>query len=184
MQPWASHGFRLPVAALLANATGKTRWGRGCDWDEGAQHCAPRKCKVYLHGTLALGDRVCCKLGSRLILQPLLCMDKPSLAVWLFVLAAVPASNRRRHLSPAAAALTRASSNSSSPGGTCWRGLSLAFALHSSTSRPVTRALKKRLLQPEWLGQKQTAHEPLGKCITSPNCSGRSALSELTWDLY
>lgn len=53
-------------------------------------------------------------------------------------------SNRGCHLSPAAAAaLTRAGSNSSSPGGPRWRGLSLAFALHSSTSRTVTRALKR-----------------------------------------
>lgn len=55
----------------------------------------------------------------------------------------VLASNRECHLSPAAAALTRAGSNSSSPGGPRWRGLSLAFALHSSTSRTVTRALKR-----------------------------------------
>lgn len=42
-------------------------------------------------------------------------------------------------------------------------GLSLDFASHSSTSHTVTRALEKRLLQPECLGQKQMVHKLLGE---------------------
>lgn len=50
-----------------------------------------------------------------------------------------------------------------SPGGPGSWGLSLAFALHSSTSHTVTRALEKRLLQPEHLRQKQMVHKLLGE---------------------
>lgn len=43
------------------------------------------RCSQEIQGPPALGDRVCCKLRSGLILQPLLCTDKPSLAVCLTV---------------------------------------------------------------------------------------------------
>ena len=63
----------------------ETRWGRDSDQGEGALCCAPGRCKVHQRGILALDDCVRCKLGSRLILQPLPCMDKPSLSVCLTV---------------------------------------------------------------------------------------------------
>lgn len=73
------------MAAALADTTGKTDRGRDSDWDRGVRSCAPGKRKVRPGGTPALGDRACCRLRSRLILQPLLCMDEPSLAVCLTV---------------------------------------------------------------------------------------------------
>lgn len=142
MQPWSPHRFGLPAAAVMADTMGKRCWGRDCYWDKGLWCSAPRKYKVHLHGTLALGGHVRCKLGSRLICS---CSSVGTSPAWLFDCLSwqqVPTLNGGCHLSLAAAALTRASSNCSSPGGPHWQGLSLAFVLHSSISCTVTRALK------------------------------------------
>lgn len=131
------------MAAVLADTTGKMCWGWDCYWDEGLRCSAQRKCKVHLHGTLALGDHVHCKLGSRHICSSSFVWTSPA---WLFDCLSwqrVATLNRGCHLSLAAAALTRAGSNSSSPGGPHWQGLPLAFVLHSSISCTVTRAPKE-----------------------------------------
>lgn len=143
MQPWASHRFGLPMVAVLADAIGRICWGWGCDLDEGARRCVPRTCEVHLHRTPGLGDHLCCKLRSRFILQPLLYTAKSNLGVWLFVLAASLLVRPRVSFISSSSRPHQSEQQQQQPPGPLWRGLSLAFALHSSSSPTATRALKK-----------------------------------------